>query len=91
MLSIGFIIILAFIALCLVLMLFSDTSTFVFFHWYYFIFDIGIRLKRYEEYTENHEEGRVRKELVIGFIFGKLVMNFYFQKELVEVHEDTAQ
>ena len=88
MLSIGLITILAFLALCLVLMLVADESSIVFFPNWYLIFDLGIRLKRFEEYTEDYEQGRVRKELIVGFIFGKLVINFHFPKELTEVKDD---
>jgi hypothetical protein len=88
MLSTGYIIAIALIALVLCLSVFSYTTALYTFNWHLIIFDLGIRLERYEEYTENYEEGRVRKELTIGFLFGKVVINYIFPKELVEVTDD---
>jgi hypothetical protein len=54
---------------------------------HYLIFSLGISLHRYEEYTEDYSQFRVRRELEIGLIFARICVNFYFPKELPEESE----
>ena len=60
----------------------------VFFHPNYAIFQLGVSLNRYEEYTEDSEKFRIRKELDIGFFFFSIRINFCFEKELVDMEDD---
>jgi hypothetical protein len=59
----------------------------VFFDPNYWIFELGISLNRYEEYTENKKKFRVRKELVIGLMALSIRISFNFPKELPEVEK----
>jgi len=56
----------------------------VIFHPHYAIFSFGIALHRYEEYTEDYSQFRVRRELEIGLIFASFHFNWYFPQELPE-------
>ena len=51
---------------------------------HYLIFAFGIAIHRYEEYTEDFSQFRVRRELEIGMIFLSVRFNWYFPQELPE-------
>lgn len=55
-----------------------------FFHPAFLIFSLGVSLHRYEEYNEDYTRYRVRRELDIGFLFGSLRFNWFFNKPVPE-------
>lgn len=88
MFTYGAAIILFFIAICFTLALISYTTDILILEPRYWIFNVGIQLNRYEEYTEDYDQGRVRKELVIGLLVIAIRINFIFMKELVDAEEE---
>ncbi len=68
----------------IIMMWTSDDNELVFFNPNYWILDVGIALNRYEEYTEDYSEYRVRKELVIGLLILSIKINYHFNKPVPE-------
>jgi hypothetical protein len=76
------------IVIILVMMFTSDENELVFFDPNYWILDLGIALNRYEEYTADYAEYRVRKELVIGLLILSVKINYHFSKPMPENTEE---
>jgi len=48
---------------------------------HYLVFAFGVAINRYEEYTEDYSQFRVRRELEIGLIFASIHINWHFPQE----------